>query len=110
MAGTFPPSVVIDQKTDFFLSIVYKDSNGNPVNLTGYTARFALAQYNQAISLTLTQGNGITLGTAGQIDIHATSAQTSIPEGTYDAELDITSGGGITTALLKSPIVLKGAV
>lgn len=106
MAGAFPPTVVIDQATDFYLTVIYKDPAGSPINLTGYTARFALAQYNQPASLVLTNGSGITLDSSGNINIHATEIQTNLPEGTYDAELNVTSPGGNTTALLKGHIRL----
>jgi len=112
MSAPFPTSVVIDQGRDWYLVVTYNDPSGNPINLTGYTALFAMAQgFNPAISLSLTSSSGITLGgTAGTISLHATYSQTSIPAGTYTAELVVTSGGGVETSLLKGQISVTAKV
>lgn len=110
MAGVFPPSVIIDQNTDWRLNVKWEDPAGNPVNLTGYTARFALAQYNNAETLVVTQANGITLDAQGNVNIHLNEQQTSMDEGTYEAELDVISSGGETTCLLKGNIAVRAQV
>jgi len=111
MAAKFPPTVTIDQGRDFFLTTWYKDGT-TPINLTGYTAAFSLSQnYNGSVALNLTSGSGITItGSTGQIDIHATAAQTELSAGTYVAELVITSAGGVETSLLKGNLVLLAKV
>jgi hypothetical protein len=112
MSAPFPASVVIDQARDFYLTAVYQDASGAPINLTGYTATFALASnYNGATVITLTVGSGITITpSTGTINLHATYSQTAISEGTYVGELMITSGGGVETSLLKGNIVVKAKV
>jgi len=112
MSAPIPSTVVIDQARDFYLTTVYQDATGTAINLTGYTATFALASnYNGATALSLTNGSGITItGSTGTINIHATATQTAIGEGTYVAELMITSGAGIETSLLKGNIVVKAKV
>ena len=109
MAGTFPSNVVIDQDRDVFLTVTYKDSTGTPVNLTGYTSQFALASSNQTI-LSLSSPTSITLNSAGVISIHATSTQTAIPAGQYNAELIVTSGAGVETSILKGNLIVSPAV
>lgn len=112
MSAPFPVTVSIDQGRDWYLTVTWNDSSGNPVNLTGYTASFGMSQgFNPAISLALTTGSGITLGgSAGTISLHATYSQTSIPAGTYTAELVLTSGGGVETSLLKGQISVTAKV
>jgi hypothetical protein len=112
MAVNIPSSVVIDQARDWYLTVVYKDPNGTPINLTGYTANFAMSQgYNNATALSLSVGSGITITAAsGQIDLHATQTQTNIPAGTYTAELIVSSGSGIETSLLKGNLVVSAKV
>lgn len=113
MANPFPATVVIDQSADFYLNVTYQDSTGANVNLTGYTAAFSIAStYGKTPLLTVTQANGITLGgTAGTIAIHLTNTQTNtLGEGSFVAELAVTSGAGVETSLLKGPITCKGKV
>jgi hypothetical protein len=112
MANLFPSTVVIDQSRDWYLTVTYADSTGTPINLTGYTASFALAQnLNGATILTLSTGSGITItGSTGVIALHATPSQTAIDPGQYRAELVITSGAGIQTSLLKGQITISSKV
>lgn len=66
-----------------------------PVNLTGYTAALQIRSLPDSPSavLSLTTGSGITLtALTGQIDVHATAAQTTnIDEGTYYYDLELSS-------------------
>jgi hypothetical protein len=113
MANQIPSSVYIDQGRDFYFTVTYADSNGSPINLTGYSASFEISKnYNTAATLALTTANSaITLGgSAGTISIHATSTQTMIDSGNYVAELVIVSGSGIQTSLLKGQFVVKPKV
>ena len=111
MSVAIPNSVIIDQGADFYLNVTWLDPNGNPYNLTGYTATFTLRQdFGKPIIWTLTESSGLTLGgSAGTIVIHATSAQTSQPEGSYVAELMV-ANGSVKTSLIKGHIVLKAKV
>ena len=111
MSVTIPNSVVIDQGADFYLNVTWLDPNGNPYNLTGYTATFTLRQdFGKPIIWTLTESSGLTLGgSAGTIGIHATNAQTSQPEGSYVAELMVNSGSA-KTSLIKGHVLLKAKV
>jgi hypothetical protein len=112
MAAPIPSSVVIDQARDWFLTVTYADATGTPINLTGYTASFALSQgYNNSTNLTLTSGSGITITAAtGKIALHATQTQTNIGAGTYTAELVLTAADGTETAILKGNLVVSAKV
>jgi hypothetical protein len=113
MSAPFPNSVVIDQARDWFLTVQYEDPSGTPINLTGYTAAFAMSQgFNNSIELQLSSpSNGITITpSTGTIAIHATATQTAIDAGTYTAELIVTSASGVETSLLKGNLVVSAKV
>ena len=106
---------VIDQGADWFVTVVYKDSAGVAINLTGYTAalqiRDTYADSTTDLSLTSPSG-GITItGATGTIAIRATAAQTgAIAAGQYVYDLEITSSGGIVTRLIQGKISLSPQV
>jgi hypothetical protein len=113
MAGPFPSNITIDQARDWYLTVTYEDNTGTPINLTGYTAQFAMTSgFNNLIGIQLSSpSSGITItGATGTIALHATSTQTSIDAGAYTAELIIISGSGIETSLLKGNLVVSPKV
>jgi len=92
--------ITADQGATYSIVITYKDNNGNPINLTGYTARMQLrASYTTAVaSLTLTTENGrISLGGAlGTItlNIDATTMET-LEAKTYVYDLELINGSTV---------------
>ena len=104
----------MDQGANWDLNVVYKDSDGNPINLSGYTAAMQLRQnYNSdSAELTLTTANGgITIvGEQGKLVLHATAAQTgSLDAGFYVYDLEITSGG-VVTRIIQGQVTVAGEV
>ena len=103
----------IEQGADYDKPLVWKDSTGNPVNLTGYTARMQLrpSVSSETVLLELTTKNGgITLGGAtGKITLHFTEANTSplVKGGVYDLEMII---GGKVKRLVQGAISLSKQV
>lgn len=83
----------LEQGSTFGLTITYKDSNGDAIDLTGYTARMAMRRnYEDTELISLTTANGrIALGgTAGTVTLTISAADTAtLPsvEGVYDLEL-----------------------
>lgn len=65
MAGIY--NFTIKQAADFSRTIIWKDSAGNPINLTGYTARLSakirITDATPVLNLTSGVGGKITLGT-----------------------------------------------
>lgn len=95
----------IQQGATLSLVATWKDSNGTPVNLSGYTARMQVRETydagNTKLSLT-TENGGISLGgTAGTITISAAATATAALAapftGVYDLEL--VSGATVTRLL-----------
>ena len=86
-----------------------------PVNLTGYSAALqirSLPSDPTAVLSLATSGNGITItALTGQIDVHATAAQTAaIDEGTYYYDIEITSVSGIVTRIAQGQVVVSAEV
>lgn len=98
--------ITIEQGATFPLSLVWKDSLGVPVNLTGYTARMQLREtYTSATPIfdLTSAGGAIVLGGAlGTIVVTASATITgaiTIKRGVYDLEL--TSPLGVVTRLIE---------
>lgn len=104
-------NAIVDQGSDWYLTLQYKDSNGNPVNLTSYTAAMQLRQFfgSTDAALTLTTSSGITItGATGTIAIHATATQTAaIAAGNYVYDLEIKSASNIVTRLIQGTITIS---
>lgn len=84
----------VEQGATFGLAITYKDANGNPINLSGYTGRMHLRKKLKDVDtfLEITTANGrMVLGdSSGTITISvdaATTANLAAVEGVYDLEL-----------------------
>ncbi len=106
--------ITLVQGSTFSQVFTWRDSSGDLVNLTGYTARMQAREAVEAadtfISLT-TENGGISLGgAAGTITLSITAVATAAitKNGVYDIEL--VSGGGIVTRLLQGNIILSKEV
>lgn len=107
--------ILIEQGATFRLSLVWKDSNGVPVNLTGYSARMQVRRTvnNPTKLLDFTTSNGaITLGGAtGTVTVVGAATLTDdVPprSGVYDLELQ--SADGTVTRLLEGKVTITPEV
>ena len=86
------------------INAIWKDSNDNPVDLTGYTARMQARDTEDATTawFDVDEGDYIALGgAAGTVDVAVPPAITgtvTADDGVYD--LMLTSPGGVTTRFL----------
>ena len=111
-------NTTIDQGADWFFTVTYADPNGTPINITDYTAAMQMRSIPQSprAFLTLTTENGgIEIdGTAGVVNLHATSEQTMvIDEGAYVYDIEIYSPASpdvITTRLVQGQILVTAQV
>ena len=90
-------------------TFTWKDSAGSVIDITGFTARMQVRPTQESATKILdltTENGGITLGgAAGTIVLAATAVATAAitqERGVYDLEL--VSGGGVVTPLLKGII------
>lgn len=106
---------IMDQGSTYTVQLVYNDPNGNPINLTGYTAKMQLRlQYGDpvaALTLSTDVGGGIVIdGPTGTINITATDEQTLVLEPTfYVYDLDLITGGTITR-LIQGQVTVRPEV
>jgi len=101
--------LIIDQGSTFQLRVTWKDSNGDPVDLTPYSARLMLRTDYEAASptISLTSSSGITLGgAAGTIDIEMTASQTSgLVPCVYVYDLELVNGSTVYKLIRGDAIV-----
>ncbi len=111
IAGIY--NFTLDQGSTWTLQIVYKDSNGNPINLTGYTAEMQVRRKfdSDTAVLTLSTSNGgITIvGATGTLNLIATDEQAAIDPGLYVYDLEL-STGGVRTRLIQGTVTVSGEV
>jgi hypothetical protein len=106
--------LLIEQGATFELSIIWKDNNDTPIDISGYSARMQIRKTydtDPVISLTSASGGGITLGgVAGTIDITIPATITDdieILRGRYDLELELS---GVVTRLLQGVATISREV
>jgi hypothetical protein len=102
-------NIYIDQGTTFSLSLMVNDQNGDPKDLTDYTAAAQMRKSyytNTSISFTAE----ITLPEDGEVTISLTAVQTSaIKAGRYVYDIEIT-GDGETLRVLEGIVVINPEV
>ena len=105
----------IDQGAQYTTQIIWADSSGNPINLTGYSAAMQLrlqAASPNPSALNLTSSNGgITITPlAGEMDILMTSTQTGdLSPGFYVYDLEIALGS-VVTRIIQGQITVSAQV
>ena len=102
----------VEQGATFELSIVWKDDEGTPIDITGYSARLQIRKtYTSDPVISLTNGDGITLGgVTGSIDILIDADATEaieIRRGRYDLELEF---AGVVTRLIEGVVEISREV
>ena len=113
----FVDQYAIDQGSDWFATVFYKDPNGDPIDMTGYTAALQMRSNpddTTAVLTLTTENGGIGIDDLlGQVNIHATNEQTAaIDEGyyVYDLEVCDVSNGGIITRLVQGQALISAEV
>jgi hypothetical protein len=108
--------ILIEQGATFEFELVWKDGDGDEVNLTGYTARMQVRPTVESsvvlLSLTSAAGGGITLGGAtGAVTIRASATQTaSIGARAAVYDLELQAADGTVTRLLQGVATISAEV
>jgi hypothetical protein len=95
----------VDQATNFAFSIIYKDSEDNPIDLTQYRVFMDIksAPGSKKILASATQGNGITVTPLiGRIDVNFSpekTAKIAYPKSAYDLVIEYVPNGQLTRLL-----------
>ena len=108
-------NATIDQGATWSVTVLYKDSAGAPINLTGYTAAMQVRQnYSSAeADLTLTSpANGIVItALTGTVVITMSALQTgALDEGYYVYDVELTSSGGLVDRLIQGQLTVAPEV
>jgi hypothetical protein len=127
-AGRYP--IYIEQGASLDFEVQYVDSEGNPVDLSGYSARMQIRPSTTSTTayITLTSdlqpdGSGINLSgshstkppTSGSIGVFISACSSSVlefGEAVYDLELSVPYEGGCdyVTRLIQGPVRLSKEV
>lgn len=105
----------IEQGSTFRLDVSYRDSNGDPINLSGYTARMQARPTPTSstiyINISTTLG-GVTITPAiGLITLALSATQTAALDfSTARYDLEIQSSTGVVTRLIEGTITLSREV
>jgi hypothetical protein len=107
-------NINIDQGSTHTFSITYNDSDGNPINLTEYSAnlqvRTAYTATSANIVLTSNPAYGLTIGGAnGQVNVTFNPVDTQVLENVkraYVYDLELTSNTGTVTRLIEGTFLL----
>lgn len=98
-------NIVADQGATFSRNVHWKDENGDPIDITGYTARMQVRERYVSTStvLSLVSPTNITLG-GGSGSIVITASATSmaaVTAGDYVYDLEMVASNGVVTRLLQ---------
>lgn len=109
----------IEQGADWAKSLLWKDSDGNPVDLTNFTARMHVRETFGAadplVELTTENGRIALGGAAGTIDLSLDNATTTALEYTdgrapFVYDLELVAGAGQVTRLVYGKVKVKREV
>ncbi len=115
-------NIIIDQKATYADTIIYNDSNGDPVDLTGYEARVAIkASHDQAdgdalVDIDSSSGgtgntSGIALNSSGEIAIVISDIETTaLDPGSYVWDLKLTEPSGRSRRLVEGSVTVTPGV
>lgn len=106
--------ITIEQGATFRLNLLWKDSNGTPVNLTGYTARMQVRRRHsdpvKLLDFTTENGAIVLGGSAGTIAVTGLASLTDDVTGrqaVYDLEL---VNGTVVTRLVEGTVTITPEV
>jgi hypothetical protein len=100
--------ITLEEGTDFQTTLTWKDSNDQPIDLTGFSAKMQIrktAGLTGTPELELTDAAGLTLGGAlGTIIVNITAVQNIFGSKSFVYDLILTDGAGTITPLLRGTI------
>jgi hypothetical protein len=104
-------NIFIDQGADFSTTVTITDSNGDALDLTGYTALAQIRKTYESTTATAFTSTFESPRTAGQITISLTDTETSGFEyGRYVYDLLITDASGTKTRVVEGIATVNPSV
>lgn len=112
LAGTY--NITVDQGASYSQVITWKDSNGDPISLVGWTARMQVrglpSSTSTVIELTTENGRIALGGAAGTVTLTITAADTAtLPSGVMKYDLELVTGSTVER-LLMGTFTVRGEV
>ena len=103
-------NLFIDQGTDFTVTVDVSDATGGILDLTGYSAAAQIRKtYGSSSKVDFSTSTGTP--SQGKVTMSLTDTQTSALEsGRYVYDLNITSGGGVTTRVVEGQAIITPGV
>ena len=104
-------NIVVDQGADYSAGIDVTDSDGDALDLTGYSAAGQIRKtYSSSTAVNFT-ASVASPTTAGVVNISLTNAQTNaMKAGRYVYDVEITSSGGTKTRVLEGQLEIRPGV
>jgi hypothetical protein len=101
-------NIVIDQGSDFSTEISVTDDNGDPVNLTGYSAAAQMRKhYTSATAISFVA----TIDVAGAVALSMNAATSSnVTAGRYVYDCEITSSSNVVSRLVEGIVTVTPQV
>lgn len=107
-------NIVADQGATFTRTVYWKDVNGNPIDLTDYSARMQVrAKYTSTTpTLSLVSPTNISLGGGSGSVIVVVSATTmaAVTAGEYVYDLEMVASNNVVTRLLQGTFTVRPEV
>lgn len=107
-------NIVADQGATFSRNIHWKDENGDPINVTDYTARMQVRERYTSTStvLSLVSPTNISLGgSSGTVVVTVSaSSMAGVTAGDYVYDLEMVASNGVVTRLLQGTFSLRPEV
>ena len=104
-------NIVIDQGADYSASIDVTDSDGDTIDLSGYTAAGQIKKtYSSSTAVDFTVSIA-SPATAGILNIGLSNTQTNaMKAGRYVYDIEITNSGGVKTRVLEGQVEITPGV
>ena len=107
-------NIAAEQGSTYAATVTYNDSAGAPVSLVGASASMNVRKFagSPKSHLTLSVGNGLTLGGAlGTVTISISAAALSaVPAGEYTYDLEVVLASGSTVKLIGGTFTVAAEV
>ena len=108
-------NITIEQGSTFVLTIIYKDSAGAVVNITGYSARMQArvrkASETPFLDIDSAGGEIVITGASGQLVITVSATVTAAITATYGVyDIEIEDGSGVVTRILEGEVAVSSEV
>ena len=112
-------NIIADQGSTLSRTFTWTDSNGSPVNLTGYTARMKVRKIYPATLLVSAHADSpvISITSASEITITAltgtldvvipATTMAAVTPGFYEYDLEVVSGGGEVTKISRGKFEVR---